>query len=709
MSRGSSPGPGAGAADGPLAPRPGFGPPGVFALRMSGPLEATGRDVFASFAGQSRPPAGPVVDAGAAAGAADTLRTVRVGGVNCLATDAVAFGAMQALLRDAGAERAAAQPDTPVDDGLLFVTATPGLVDRLVLKCRPAPGECCLFVDASAVADGPRCTAMLGERARRALDSLLREPGASVRHPVVGAWTAGLVRGEAASTAARLAESGTLGALGPALAAPLLGFAFAFHGVAAQAFALARRRVAGAEPTPLLDSVDASLQAQLRRWAADHLTEQAQRRYAGDDGTGDRSEVLDFDTRGRGPGLAVPAALIPLQPILASAWGALPDAAWAFGVLADELRTRHARTEIVRQAQATLRFQEGVLTAVLSMDGIDGALRANVRTALARQDQLRDLVVGGGVVGGTTFALGTVYGVLHDLCDTLVQVIRYTFAGMRWVFHQGKAALASAIGGEGRLPPGEEGPAASDAVVASWFPAVDLDAFLQSELPELCGAVRELCLAVREDFIANAHAWGTMVGEYLWSAMGSGLQTTLDLLCEPWDAAAGCLERIAYVVRQWFHLGAVLGPILVDIVLTFCTAGTGGVVAGALKLGKVTRAGEAVRFFRVGEHGLDAVRGLKLFAHVQRVAPAPLARVASVLARVLGQVWSAIGPLRGQLTTVLETLKSRSPEIDLDAWAATIDRLYDWASSLEVLVGALLMLTGGAEVDADGRLVEAPA
>ena len=671
-------------------------------MRMAPAGGDTGRDIFEEYVPGS---AAPMVPPGEPwPGGAIT----RAAGFNVVATDPVAFGVMQALLQEGDARRDRVEGMRRGFDGLLFVTSTEGLADSLASRCHPAPGECCLFIDTAGGSGAPRCHLLLGDQARVALQRLLREPGGSRGHALVGKWVASLLDEGTSTTLQPLADLGTLRGTSRQLALAVLSFGFAFYAVVALAMTLARRAVPTAEETPNLDTVSGGLESSLGEWIARHLTPEAQRAFADDDGTGERPDPPSFATDGFGLDSVVPEALKTLPPLVRRMWRALPDAAWAFGVLAEELQNNYESSRFVEQAAAILQFQLALADSVLSMKGVSTVVQQNAAAIRANQDQLRDLALAAGNVGGTAFLAGTTWGVLYDLGDTLVTLVYYSFVGMRWVFHQQKAALELAFGAVESLGPPDVATdaLAADETVAAWFPPIDLEALLTEELPALYRQVKAMCLALRDDFIANAAEWGRMAGEYLVTLAGEGVNAALAAALDPYPADAGVMARIWYTVQQWFYVGSVLGPILVDIVLTFCTGGAEGVVSAALKLGKF---GDLKTFFRVGETGTDAVRKLALFAYVERLVPDHLGQIAGVLRRILEQAWHAVGPLTDQLLGIVGDLKASLPAVDLEWWASAIDQLYNWASSLNLLVGTFLLISGTAETDKHGNLVEAPA
>jgi len=665
-----------------LEPRPELEPPASFAVSVRGHFEASGLDLFEAYT-----PLG-----------GDTT-PVYLGGFRCAALDPLAATVLQEMLSGRGEPAISPALKKPGYVGVLLVSATAGRAGTFAQKCVPESGECCIFVDCSDGQGRERCEVILGERVRAALDSLLADPGRSANAPRIGPLLSELLTSTGNGLAEKLRVDGRLTAITLSETLPLFGYGLAFYEVLLLVRDLLPRLPQPGQALPYRANAEALLQGPLDLWIPRLLNQQDQDRYANDDGRGDRSAVVDLErgmfSLANQARAGVDALFQPIQ----QAYATLPDAAWAFGLLCDEIVSRLAQSRILEQAEANNVFQASLLSTVLSMQGLGQVVTDNARFAQAHQQQIRDLAIGGSVVGGTAFALGTVYGVIYDIVDMFVQLIRYSFAGIRWMFYQGKAALDAALADD-PCPP------ASDETVANWFPIFDLDRFFAEELPELYESAKALSDAIRDDFIANAAHYGEMVGQYLVSALGHSLEGTLALVFDPYDASAGYLKRIWYVVEQWFYLGSVLGPIIVDIVLTFCTAGGEGVVAVAMKLGKLDKLKDV---FRVNKVGTEVVEAFTLFKRIVALFPDELARLAKVVSRVIEKVWDAIGPIRDQLIKVLQNLQKQFKDVDLDWWAAQIDQMYDRASSINFLVGLFLLVTGNAAVDAEGATQEAPA
>jgi hypothetical protein len=660
-----------------LEPRPEQETPSAFGVSMSGPFAASGRAIFDAY-----------VTLGG-------IEPVYVGGFRCAGLDPTAVAVVEDVLRGRGSRSSAPVLDKPGYDGILLVSSEEGLAGAWGDKCAPEPGECCIFVDSSAGRGSERCEVIVGSRVCGALESLLAEPGRSESAPRVGSLIAEVLRIAGDPTTEELLRDGRLAAGPLAQTLPFFGFGLAFYDVVIAVLSLVRRLPDPAKSQPGEAESASQLQALLDRWIPRFLSHEAQNRYATDDGTGDRSEILDFETDVFTLAESGVAGVEALFKPLRSAYASLPDAAWAFGILYDELATDYARSRILDQAEANLVFQFSVVSTVLSMRGLGEIVKGNARAAQQHEQQLRDLAIGGAIIGTTCFTFGTIYGVIYDIVDTFVSVIYYTFVGIRWVFYQAKAALDAALAEP-------EVPAASDETVAAWFPIFDLDTFFAEELPELYASAKEFSYRLRDDFINNAALYGEMVGEYLTSALGSTLESTLALVFDPYDPNAGYLDRIWYVVKQWFYLGSVLGPIIIDLVLTFGSGG-GGVVAAALKLGKIDKLKDVFRITKVGE---GVVESFAFFKRIVAFFPDELLRITKVVERVLEKVWAAIGPIRDQLMTVLTKLQQSTPDVDVAWWATQIDEMYDRASTINFLVGIFLLVTGTAEVDGEGATYE---
>jgi hypothetical protein len=263
----------------------------------------------------------------------------------------------------------------------------------------------------------------------------------------------------------------------------------------------------------------------------------------------------------------------------------------------------------------------------------EAALVEQVLAKLANSRVLK-FAAAGAVVGSVAFTVGTVYQIIYDIVDAFVQIIKYTGAGIGYLYGAARDTLtAAATEPEAALAP------ASDETVLSLFSGFDVEAFLTTDLPMLIADLRTTALGIVDDFIENAHRYGEAAAEFLTRVLGQGAETTLSVLFDAYEASASVLDRMLYAVKQWFSLGTMLGPMIDDIVLMFCWGGASGVASAAAKLGKLDEIGDALAFTR---RAAGAIEHLPVYERVVGlINRSP--RLRTTIARLFEALWNAAG------------------------------------------------------------------
>jgi hypothetical protein len=380
----------------------------------------------------------------------------------------------------------------------------------------------------------------------------------------------------------------------------------------------------------------------------------------------------------------------------------LPQTAAGEAALVEQVLAKLANSRVLKFAAARDAFLASLTGSLLDTESLGSVFSANLAALQARQRQIFDIAAAGAVVGSVAFTVGTVYQIIYDIIDAFVQIIRYAGAGIGYLYGAAKDALiASATEPDEALAP------ASNETVLSLFSGFDVEAFLTTDLPMLIADLRTTALGIVDDFIENAERYGEAVAEFLTRVLGQGAETTLNVLFDAYDESASALDRMLYAVKQWFSLGTMLGPMIVDIVLMFCSGGSSGVVSAATKLGKLDAVGDALAFTR---RAAGAIERLPVYDRVVSfVNRTP--RLRTTIARLFEALWNAVGAVADRVKQLLAVLY-KAPEPDwppLEDVAVMVDTWYDRCSTVNFFAGILVMLSGSADVDTDGNLVLADA
>ncbi len=578
----------------------------------------------------------------------------------------------------------------------VVLTSDASLAESLHAQCEPMPSECCVFVDCSAGEGQERCHFKMGSDIRRLVSGSVLSNATSA--PLNEGFTA--VRQNVTQRSLfQIKSEGSATTEGEVETAGLFSLANLQQAVFGQLDDCWRMLPSAADLRSYETQWFNRLQSAMEAAARSILDAGEQQRLAEDDGSLSRDGLLDFSTKAFDVGQYATELSSGLLGKIDKAFKLLPDVGWVFEHFMTKLGEWYAGSDLIALMKANQTFKQEVVATILSKDTLADAFGSNLTTFTRNQQQIGDLAIGGAVVGSTAFVVGTVYGIIYDIISTFVMIIKYSFAGIKWVFRQGLDAASSAM-----VP--QDMAAVSDETVQSWFPSFDLKSFFQQDLPEMCKLLVDLARKVIEDFKAHAAEYGRLVGSYVGKAMGGALQGGLKLMFDAYDASASLLERVWYVIKQWFRIGSVLGPLVVDLILMVCTAGSGTVLSAAAKLSKVEKLGDAMRFLKLSR---KAVESLDVYKRMVGMVPT---RLITLVQKVIQKVWNAVGAVKDQVNDALRLAfgaKVDAPDGDDVRWLLElVDVWYQRCSTLNFLIAIVLLITGGSTVDQKGQIVQQP-
>ena len=381
-----------------------------------------------------------------------------------------------------------------------------------------------------------------------------------------------------------------------------------------------------------------------------------------------------------------------------SGWflGSLPIFGFAAVFFLGELAGLIDASEVVKLSNAMIEFKTALAEKLASQPNLS-KIAAGFQADLDKYGQeLKDLVVGGTVVGGVAFIVGTIYQVIYDIINAFVQLIIYAAQGVGYLYDLAWKKL--------HTPPGAPLVPASPEVVSSWFADFDVKGFINHDLPAMRDGLAAFVRSLMDDFIANAREYGAMTGDYIAGGLSGALGFSIETLFEKYDPNASVLERIAYVVRQYFNLGTALGPVLVDIILFFCSGGESTVLSAAVKLSKTEEVAAAFRFV---QRGAEAIRAL---AHYEQITARlkGFTRLIELIQGLFERLWNAVGPAVWQVTdwikAACEAMPSGGKKVDVEKIVKMVEHWYERCSTLNFFVGIMLLLIGTSEIDENGNV-----
>ena len=189
-----------------------------------------------------------------------------------------------------------------------------------------------------------------------------------------------------------------------------------------------------------------------------------------------------------------------------------------------------------------------------------------------------------------------------------------------------------------------------------------------------------------------------MVGQLLAQGAIGAAGGMLSLFTAGYPVGEGVFTHVVYQIKQWFNIGCVLGPILVDIILLFCSGGSSGVFSLAAKAGKL---GDAAKLARFATKLPKAFEATSLFRAAARKIPKALVERVS---KLVHQLWAIVGKLSDQIGVLLKAVNDKLrrsgkavPEADMTKIAARLDNWYDAAGAADVFAAVIYFLIGGTD------------
>jgi len=348
------------------------------------------------------------------------------------------------------------------------------------------------------------------------------------------------------------------------------------------------------------------------------------------------------------------------------------------------------------------KFDEALINSLTNTDNLDATVIGFIEDFKKNKEQLTDMALGGAIMGSACFTIGTIYQIIYDIVNTIVQLVKYSLAFLQYLGGEVLEALQS-VEEEDNSHPYDVN------IISSFFPSFDVNKFLSEDLKPLVYGLRDLVLNILDNFIINASEYGTMAGNFMHHIAQKSISGVLKLIFKPYDQNASFLDRLWWVVTSYFNIGTILGPIIVDLILLICSGGTLGVVSATAKFGKIAKVDKLFRFAKESAEGLQ---NLKLFTTLDKMIPAKLR---ALISKLLDDLWAAIGSAWDAVKSIIERgksyitiayneLKNTDGLPSLDSILKTIDNFYDGASLINFVISLYLILFGG-EINEEGNLV----
>ncbi|MEO0728406.1 MAG: hypothetical protein AAFZ63_27920 [Bacteroidota bacterium] len=354
---------------------------------------------------------------------------------------------------------------------------------------------------------------------------------------------------------------------------------------------------------------------------------------------------------------------------------------------------------LVRFAKAKTTFDQTFYQA-LGTEGFNQLFGSQGKKLMDSSDKFVELMIGGGLFGAVPFLIGTLYQIIYDLVMLVINLCWYAYWSasgvVAWLFKPDQTASEQ-----------EERIAADKSVLDMFTFGFNLDD-IPGQLTKISGYLIGLLKDAVDSFIDHAAEYGKTVGGIVASGTIIIANGALSLITSGYPPKPTLWNRIWYITKQWFNIGCLLGPIIVDIVLLFCSGGVSGIFSGATKLSKLDKVGDGFRFFYKTKAFLEKASFVKQF---QKRIPGELI---TLLQRLLSQLASITRSIKDQIRALLRAAngafgksKKAWDDVEIEQLARKLDQWYDIAGVVDLFAAIAYFFIGGtdAQINEQGKVV----
>jgi hypothetical protein len=348
---------------------------------------------------------------------------------------------------------------------------------------------------------------------------------------------------------------------------------------------------------------------------------------------------------------------------------------------------------------AKREFEEQIYYTVASPENLKKIAGGMFEDLSKHSEELIVLAIAAPTIGLSYFILGTVWQIIYDIVSAIVMIAQLGYYAVGGIYSYLTAPEVNT----------EDWANMDEETMNSLFPSFDEEArtkFINEDLPKIIEDIRAFTRPLMADFIHQPRYYGQMVGDFIAENI---LANTVDgafwLLTTPYPKNEGFFSKLWWVIKQYFNLGAMLGPIIVDIVLLFCSGGASGVFSGAAKLGKVDKVSDILRYT---QRSVDAIKSASRYTQIIEMIPL---RLRTKIFELFERLWMWVADIVEVIKDVFKFVNNKLPEAkrlpteNIDELARLFDK---WNDRLQIagLVAALGLLFFGptTQINEEGKV-----
>ena len=341
---------------------------------------------------------------------------------------------------------------------------------------------------------------------------------------------------------------------------------------------------------------------------------------------------------------------------------------------------------------------ESNLVASMGKESIELIFGKEGKKLLSPGKKYVEMMIGGGLFGAIPFLIGTIYQIIFDIINLIINLLWYGYKAseslLKWLLKKPESTDEDKI-------------VADNSLVELFTMGFSLESLIKEDLPAVIKSTVSMAVRLINNFLDNAAEYGTWVGKMIAKGAIKVGQGLLNLITKSYPKKPTLIKRFIWIIKQWFNIGCLLGPLLVDIILMFCSGGLTGVFSAAVKLGKADKVYDGIRFLKSSK---KLIESSDFLLKLKKYIPNSLA---TKLDDILIKVWAVMGKIQDQIKIIIKATVDMMPkgkklnDQQMMALANKIDNWYGIASIIDLFAALIFILIGGenTKVNPKGKVV----
>lgn len=344
------------------------------------------------------------------------------------------------------------------------------------------------------------------------------------------------------------------------------------------------------------------------------------------------------------------------------------------------------KTDTQKLLHAREHFDNGLMQSLTTSSTIKDALKQFQQSLDAHKEEMAYWAVIAPFAAAPAFLVGTVYQIVYDFVNTIISLL--SFAGSM-LSYAANTVYTAATGSEEMVL------RVDIALLYELVPSIDLEQFFTEDVPAMLDSLISFVIELLNDYADHAEQWGKDTGSYILAVAGDSFNIAFSAFFDPMDPGAGVLGKAWWAIQQWFYLGTLIGPLVVDIVLFFCSGSVSGYFSAANKLGKLGKLDDIYKSLKV----MDKLKDLKIVKAISdkwKESKWLTEFMERIYKKLIDLAMGAMDKLKSLIQEAYKQINRTDDFPELDKVMEKLDDLYDKAQNIDFLLSTSLLLIGSS-------------